>query len=111
MDKRIPISLPNFHKTNTVEREIVTSLATCFIELAYIEISSYSHNKRQKSFQKVFWVMKNNVNLVRNKIFYLENSMIVYGIYKPETVEKIVQFRKKHNKTVWDENLITRLDS
>ena len=46
--------------------------------------------------------------MARNKIYYLENSMIIYGIYNAETVEKIVNTSQKiHNKTTWNERLFS----
>ena len=37
--------------------------------------------------------MKKNVNLARNTISYLENVIIMYGIYNVEAVQKwVIQF-------------------
>ena len=58
--------------------------------MAYKGISSYLHNKRQKALQKAFDAMERKVNLERNKVFHLENSMVMYAIYNAETIEKLV---------------------
>ena len=42
---------------------------TGFIGLAYEGISSYLHNKRQKTLQKAFDAMETNVKLEKNKVF------------------------------------------
>ena len=68
----------------------MTSLVTSFIGLAFEELSSYLHNKRQKALQKAFHAKERKVNLERNKNFHLEDSMIMYGIYNLETVENLV---------------------
>ena len=34
--------------------------------------------------------MERQVNLQRNEIFHLEDSMIIYGIYNSETIEKLI---------------------
>ena len=49
---------------------------------------------------------KNQVNLQRNKIFYLENSMAMNGIYNLDSLEKWTEtVHKMHNKTTWNEKL------
>ena len=50
--------------------------------------------------------MENQINLERNKIFHLEDSMVIYGIYNSETTEKLFKtIQKMHNKTAWNKNL------
>ena len=62
-------------------------LVTGFIDLAYKEISSC--DKRQKASQRVFIAMEKHINLEWNKIFHVEDSMVMYGIYNVETIEKL----------------------
>ena len=57
------------------------SLITGFIGLAYEGISSFLHYKAQKALHKVVKAMENNVDIQCNKLFYLEDSMVLYGIY------------------------------
>ena len=52
--KEIPLILPKFQKNKKEKRGIITLLVTDFIGLAFEEISSYLHNKRQKALQRVF---------------------------------------------------------
>ena len=50
--------------------------------------------------------MEKQVNLERDKIFHLEDSMIMYGIYNGEMIEKLINMM--HNipiKTTWNERL------
>ena len=50
--------------------------------------------------------MENQVNLERNNIFHLEDSMVMYGTYNSETIEKLINtIQKIHNKTTWNDNL------
>ena len=50
--------------------------------------------------------MKKQVNLERNKIFHLEESVAIYGIYISETIEKLINtIHYMHNKTAWKERL------
>ena len=86
-----PLILSNFLNYKRVEREIVISLVTSFFldwhkkEYLIIYIAKYKRHYRE-----VFWTVKKYVDLARNKNFHLENSMILYGICKTETIEKIV---------------------
>ena len=83
--KEIPFILLNFQKKRT-KRGIITSLKTGFIDLAYDGIFGYLHFKRQRA----FIAMEKQVNLERDNIFHLEDSMVMYGIYNAETIEKLI---------------------
>ena len=75
-------------------------LVTGFIGLTYEEISSYLHNKIQKAIQRAFVAMEKQITSERNKIFHLDDSMVKYGIYNSETVEKLINtIQLMHNKT------------
>ena len=86
----ISLILPNFPKDRQEKRSIIASLITDFIGLVYKCISSYLHNKRQNAFHKPIEAMGNKINLQCNKIIHLEDSMIIYGIYNSETLEKLI---------------------
>ena len=81
LTKEISLILPVFQKNRREKKGIITSLLTGFIGLAYKGISSYLHNKRQAALEKAFVTMQNQVNLERNTIFHLEDSIVMYGIY------------------------------
>ena len=50
--------------------------------------------------------MKNKINIQWNKIFHLEDSMVVYGIYNSYTLEKLINtVHKIHNITTWNEKI------
>ena len=52
--------------------------------------------------------MENKRNLQHIKIFHMENSMVMYGIYNSDTLEKLVtNVHKMYNTTTWNENLFT----
>ena len=71
----------DFYKNKKEKRGLITSLVTGFIGLAYIGIPSYLHNKGQTALKKAFIAMENQVNLEGNKVFHLEDSMVMYSIY------------------------------
>ena len=74
--------------------------------MAYEDISNYLHNKRQTALKKAFIAMENQVNLERSKVFHLEDSIVIYGIYISDTLEKLINtVHKMDNKTTWNEKL------
>ena len=62
--------------------------------------------KDKKALKKPFVAMKNQVNLERNKIFHLEDSMVMNSIYNSEKLEKLINtVHMMHDKTIWNEKL------
>ena len=50
--------------------------------------------------------MKEQLNLEQNKIFHLEDSMVMSGIYNSDTLEKLINtVHKMNNTTMWDKKL------
>ena len=50
--------------------------------------------------------MNKRVNIEQNRVFHLEDSMIMYGIYNVDTLEKLIQMVYKMNiRLVWFERL------
>ena len=48
---------------------------------------AFLHYKRQKALHKTVQAMNNKVDLQCNRVFHLEDSMIMYGIYDSNTLE------------------------
>ena len=68
---------------------IIASLITGFLGLAYEGISSFLCYRRQKALQKAVNVMKDKVDVQCNKIFHLEDSLVMYGVYNSDTLEDL----------------------
>ena len=89
-----------FPKDRKEKRGMIASLVTCFIGLVYEGISSYLHSKRQKLLHKSFMALENKINLQHNKIIHLENSMVMYGTYNLDKLEKLIDtLHKMPNST------------
>ena len=84
--------LPHLPKDRKENRDIITLLITGFIGLVYEDISSFLNNGRHKALHKVIVAMENKVNLQQNKLIHLEDSMVMFGVYNAETLEKIDQY-------------------
>ena len=84
---------------------IITTLVSSFIGIAYEGISSFLHHKCNKALHKTVKAMDSKTTIQHNKLIQLENSMLMYGIYNAETLEKLV-VHQIHNTTSSHELLL-----
>ena len=97
------LQIPRVQKCGTI-----TTLVSCFIGLAYEGISNFLHNKRNKALHKAINAMDSKADIQCNKLMQLENSMLMYGVYNAETLEKIIHtVHDIHNITISHERLFT----
>ena len=109
LTNELALILPTFTKKERQKRGILTSLIKGFIGLAYEGISSFLHYKRQKALHKAVHAMENKVDIQCNKIFHLEDSMVMHGIYNSDTLEDLIDaVHRLHNKSTWNECLFAR---
>ena len=73
LTNELALKLPTFPKQDRQKRGIIASL----------------HHKRQKALQKAVHAIENWVDL-QHKIFHLEYSMIMYGVYNSDTLEDLI---------------------
>ena len=85
---------------------IITTLVSSFIGLAYEGISSFLHHKQNKALYKAVRAMDSKTTIQCNKVIQLENSMLMYGVYNAETLEKLIDtVHNIHNTTSSHERL------
>ena len=85
---------------------IITTLVSDFTGLAYEGISSFLQQKCENALQKVVDGMSNQANIQHNKLIKLDNTMLMYGIYNSETLEKLINtVQEIHNVTSSHEKL------
>ena len=85
---------------------IITTLVSFFIGLAYEGISSFLHHKQNKALHKTVRAMENKATIQHNKLMQFKNSMLMYGIYNAETLEKLnTTVHNIHNTTSSHERL------
>ena len=88
---------------------IVTTLVSGFIGLAYEGISSFLQRKHEDALQKAMITINKEVNLQCNNLLKLDNTMLMYGIYNAETLEKLINaVQDIHNVTSSHERLFAR---
>ena len=87
---------------------IVTTLVSGIIGLAYEEISSFLQGKHDTALKKVVFAMDNEINIQHKKFLKLDSTMLMYGIYNVETLEKLINtVHEIHNVTSSHERLFT----
>ena len=103
LEKDIGLILPKFEnreksvKPKRQKRQIILALISGFIGLAYEGISSFLQHKREKALQQAMHTMNKKASIEQNRVFHLEDSMIMYGIYNVDTLEKLIQMVHKMN--------------
>ena len=104
LKNEIGLILPIFPKEKRRKQNIIGTIISGFINLAYEGISSYLHHKCQKALQKAVNVREKKTNTQHNKIHYLEDFMIMYGIYNSDTLEQLIEtVHRVHNTSSWHE--------
>ena len=85
---------------------LVTTLISGFIGLAYEGISSFLQRKQDSALKRAVSAMGNEINTQCNKLLKLDNSMLMYGLYNAETLEKLINtVHNIHNTTTFHEKL------
>ena len=65
-------------------------IASSIIGLAYEGISSFLHHKRHKVLNKAVKFMERKTDIQHNKIYHLEDTVIMYGIYNSDILTELV---------------------
>ena len=82
------------------------SIASKVIGLAFEGISSFLHHKRHKALHKAVNVMNTKLDMDHNRVYHLEDSMIMYGKYNSDTLMDLIKtVHKMHNVTTWKEKI------
>ena len=107
LEKEIGLILPTYNKRN--KRYIGTllgSLASGVIGLVFEGISSFLHHKRHKALTKAVNVMKEKSDLQHNKVYHLEDTMIMYSKYNSDTLMDLINtVHHMQNLTSWKEKM------
>ena len=69
---------------------LVATLVSGFIGLAYEGISSFLQRKLDNALKRAVLAMDNEINAQHSKLLKLDNTMLMYGIYNAETLEKVI---------------------
>ena len=91
LKNEVDLILPKFYMEQRNKRGIFGTIISGFIGLAFEGISSFLHHKRHKALHKAVKAMSISKDAQRNKLMHLENTLVKYGIYNAETLEKLVK--------------------
>ena len=91
LKNEVDLILPKFYEGQKSKRGIFCAIISGFIGLAFEGISSFLHHKRHEALHKAVKAMSATMDMQRNKLMHLENTLVMYGIYNVETLENLVQ--------------------
>ena len=91
LKNEVELILPKFYMEQRNKRGIFGTIISGFIGLAFEGISSFLHHKRNKALHKAVKAMSISMDAQRNKLMHLENTLVMYGIFNAETLEKLVK--------------------
>ena len=104
LEKEIKLLLPQVQSRQ--KHGIITTLVSNFIGLAYEGIFSFLHHKQNNALHKVVQAMDDKANIQHHQLMKLDNSMLMYGVYNAETLEKLIKtVHGIHNATSFHERL------
>ena len=69
-------------------------------------ISSFLHHKRHEALQKAVKIINSKSEIDHNRVFYLEDTMIMYGKYNSDMLIELVKtVHQMQNVTTWKERI------
>ena len=107
LQNEIGLILPYF---NSRKRRFLTTIlgtiASKVIELVFEGISSFLHHKRHKALQNTVNIINSKSEIDHNRVYHLEDTMIMYGKYNSETwMELVKTAHQMQNVTTWKEKV------
>ena len=94
LQNEIGLILPSFNNNNRKKRFLTTifeTIASKDIGLAFEGISSFLHHKRHKALQKAVHVINSKAEIDHNRVYLLEDTMIMYGKYNSDTLMDLIK--------------------
>ena len=93
MQNEINLILPTLNEANRKKRflsEVFVAVASKIIGLAFEGISSFLHHKRHRSLNKAIKQINERQNIEYNRIYHLEDTMIMYCKYNSDTLTNVI---------------------
>ena len=82
------------------------TIASKVIGLAFEGISSFLHQKRHKALQKAVNIINSKAEIDCNRVYHLEDTMIMYGKYNSDTLMDLINtVHQMHNVTTSKEKI------
>ena len=107
LQNEIGLILPNCN--NRKKRFLTTSLGTIVtkvVNLVFEGISSFLHHKQHKALQKAVKVLNSRESIDHNRVYHLQDTMIMYGKYNSDTLMELINMvHQMQNVTTWKEQI------
>ena len=81
LKNEVDLILPRFPEGRNSKRGI----------FSFEGISSFLHNRRHKALHKAVCAMSSKADIQRNKLVHLEGTLVMYGVYSAEMLEKHIK--------------------
>ena len=106
LQNKIELILPNFNsRKKRFLTTILGTIASKVIGLAFEGISSFLH-RRHKALQKAVNALNSRTNIDHNRVYHLEDTMIMYGKYNSDTLMELVNtVHQMQNVNTWKEKI------
>ena len=91
LKNEVDLILPKFYTEKRNKGGIFGAIISGYIWLTFEAISSFLHHKRHKALHKAVKTMSISMDAQRNKLMHIENTLVMYGIYNAETLERLVK--------------------
>ena len=107
LQNEIGLILPNFNiRKKRLLTTILGTIASKVIGLAFESISSFLHHKRYKALQKALNIINSRSEIDHNRVYHLEDTMIMYGKYNSDTLMKLAKtVHQMQSATTWKERI------
>ena len=105
----INLILPTLNEPNRKKRflsALLGTVASKIIGLTFEGILSFLHHKRHRALNKAIKQINERQNIEHNRIYLLEDTMIMYGKYNSDTLTNLIDMvHRMHNLTSLKERL------
>ena len=103
LQNKINLILPTFTESNRKKRflsAVFGTVASKIVGLVFEGISSFLHHRRHKAPNKAIKQINERQNIEHNRIYHLEDTMIMYGKYNSDTLTNLIDMvHRMHNLT------------
>ena len=105
----INLIFPTLSEPNRKKRflsAVLDTVASKIIGFAFERISSFFHRKSHRALNKAIKQINERQNIEHNRIYHLEDTIIIYGKYNSDTLTNLIDtVHKMHNLTSLKERL------
>ena len=91
LKNEVDLIFPKFPKGRKCKGGSFSAIVSGFDGLAFEGISSFLHNRRHKALCKAVSAMSIKTDIQRNKLMHLENTLVMYGVYNTEMLERLIK--------------------